>query len=199
MRKDVKVLSALLEQLLVREKLSCCGSECLLSNDSCQVPLEADVSKRQKLISSLEIHTYIWLTTTYNWKIRNRVRRLICHLLAKCKHSTMSWSTAKKQQSRSNVEESHQAHEEDQSFVLLVFHSVEKREITLAWKENFVKTSQYNPLISRNFCKCLLKVNFRNFHTVPSSTTRTTTTIISSVPASETLTLNHGRTRTNMQ
>ena len=38
------------------------------------------------------------------------------------------------QQSRSNVEESHQAHEEDQSFVLLVFHSVVKQEIYHTWK-----------------------------------------------------------------
>ena len=60
MRKDVKVLSALLEQLLVREKLSCCGSECLLSNDSCQVPLEANVSKRQKT-NIISRNTYIHL------------------------------------------------------------------------------------------------------------------------------------------
>ena len=43
------------------------------------------------------------------------------------------------QQSRSNVEESHQAHEEDQSFVLLVFHSVVKQEI-YPYLKNFVKT-----------------------------------------------------------
>ena len=62
------------------------------------------------------------------------------------------------QQSRSNVEESHQAHEEDQSFVLLVFHSVVKQEI-YSHRKNISSNHLFSDFFSKNvaFTKFLPK------------------------------------------